>query len=190
MHCRKCQSENIVKNGIVRDRQRYKCRACGFNFTQQHANGWPSDSKMLIVMNYCLGETISELAKQSGASRVSVLRWIEEVREPLKTGAEMADWLIEALRDSVDFALSVEKRPKTMEEVSAELWHQIGWWSALFDAKRSGDGTFFADYEAFGWTDKTRAPTDAEFSALVTKRVEEIADTLRKSDWKALSSDG
>src|SRR5215213_4098106 len=90
-------------------------RACGFNFTQQHANGWPSDSKMLIVMNYCLGETISELAKQSGASRVSVLRWIEEVREPLKTGAEMADWLIEALRDSVDFALSVEKRPKTME---------------------------------------------------------------------------
>jgi transposase-like protein len=190
MQCRKCHNEKITKNGIVRDRQRYKCRACGFNFTQQHAKGWPSDSKMLIVMNYCLGESISELAKQSGASRVSVFRWIEEARESLKTGGEMADWVIEALTDSVGFALTVEKRPKTMKEVSAELLHQIGWWSALFDAKRSEDGTFFADYEAFGWTDKTRAPTDAEFSALVTKRVEEIADTLRKSGWKALSGDG
>ena len=190
MQCRKCQSKKITKNGIVRDRQRYKCRACGFNFTQQHANGWPSDSKMLIVMSYCMGESISELAKQSGASRVSVFRWIEEARESLTTDGEMADWVIEALTDSVSFALTVENRPNTMKELSAELLHQIGWWSALFDAKRSGDGTFIADYEAVGWTDKTRAPTDAEFSSLVTKRVEQIADTLRKSGWKALSSEG
>jgi hypothetical protein len=139
---------------------------------------------MLIVMEYCMGQSISELAKQSGASPVSVFRWIEEARESFVIGKGMADWVIEALTDSVSFALTVEKRPNTMEEVSAQLLHQIEWWVAMFDAKRSGDGTFIANYEAFGWTEQTKVPTDAEFSALITKKVEEISDTLRKSDWK------
>ena len=33
MKCSKCQSENNVKNGTVRNIQRYKCKECGNNFT-------------------------------------------------------------------------------------------------------------------------------------------------------------
>lgn len=189
MQCRKCHRKTIVKNGMVRNRQRYKCSGCGFTFTQKHANGWPSDSKMLIVMNHCMGESISALAKDSGASPVSVLRWIEEARESLTTGGEMVDWVSEALMDSVGLALAINDRPLNVNEVSDELLSQIEWWNMMFTAQRSGDGTFLADYEAMGWVDKSRPPTDAELTALVTKKIEDITDKVRKSGWKSLSTD-
>ena len=32
IQCKECQSDTIVKNGIVRKKQRYKCKSCGCNF--------------------------------------------------------------------------------------------------------------------------------------------------------------
>ena len=31
--CPQCQSDEIVKSGIVNDRQRYKCKSCNYFFT-------------------------------------------------------------------------------------------------------------------------------------------------------------
>jgi transposase-like protein len=33
MQCPKCKSAKRVKNGIVRQQQRYKCKDCGCNYT-------------------------------------------------------------------------------------------------------------------------------------------------------------
>jgi transposase-like protein len=33
MNCPKCNSSNHKKNGIVGERQRYKCSDCGYNYT-------------------------------------------------------------------------------------------------------------------------------------------------------------
>ena len=30
--CKRCNSENTVKNGAVRGKPRYKCNDCGYNF--------------------------------------------------------------------------------------------------------------------------------------------------------------
>jgi transposase len=30
--CKNCQNTQTVKNGFVRDKQRYKCKLCGYNF--------------------------------------------------------------------------------------------------------------------------------------------------------------
>ena len=35
--CKKCKSENIVKNGKVRDKQRYLCKDCRYNFVEGDA---------------------------------------------------------------------------------------------------------------------------------------------------------
>lgn len=35
--CKKCQSENIVKNGKVRGKQRYLCKDCRYNFVEGDA---------------------------------------------------------------------------------------------------------------------------------------------------------
>ena len=34
INCKKCNKTRIVKNGIARGKQRYKCKDCGCNFTQ------------------------------------------------------------------------------------------------------------------------------------------------------------
>ena len=31
--CPKCSSENFIKSGVVKGRQRYKCNQCNYNFT-------------------------------------------------------------------------------------------------------------------------------------------------------------
>jgi transposase-like protein len=33
MLCKKCKCKSIVKNGFMKGKQRYKCRSCGYNFT-------------------------------------------------------------------------------------------------------------------------------------------------------------
>ena len=35
--CKKCKSENIVKNGKVRGKQRYLCKDCRYNFVEGDA---------------------------------------------------------------------------------------------------------------------------------------------------------
>ena len=30
--CKNCGNKNIVKNGVVREKQRYKCKECSYNF--------------------------------------------------------------------------------------------------------------------------------------------------------------
>lgn len=39
MHCRKCGSEAFTKNGFIDETQRYKCKQCGFKFTQEAPHG-------------------------------------------------------------------------------------------------------------------------------------------------------
>ena len=30
--CKNCKETNIIKNGFVRNKQRYHCQTCGYNF--------------------------------------------------------------------------------------------------------------------------------------------------------------
>ncbi|WP_420805301.1 transposase-like zinc-binding domain-containing protein [Holospora obtusa] len=39
MHCKKCNSENCIRNGIVRKVQSYKCKECGYNFVKGDKRG-------------------------------------------------------------------------------------------------------------------------------------------------------
>ncbi|MDR1199352.1 MAG: hypothetical protein LBK94_10165 [Prevotellaceae bacterium] len=33
MKCPKCKSESHVRNGLIKGKQRFRCRQCGFNYT-------------------------------------------------------------------------------------------------------------------------------------------------------------
>jgi transposase len=42
LRCKRCGSEEQVKNGLMRAKQRYLCKACGLNFTDTPAaSRWP-----------------------------------------------------------------------------------------------------------------------------------------------------
>ena len=81
VHCKKCHSNIVIKNGFVRGSQRYKCRGCGLNFIkgdrrQKHET---AIKKALCVLFYCLGKaSFSMLGKILNHSPSIIYRWIVE----------------------------------------------------------------------------------------------------------------
>ncbi|MGY4306405.1 hypothetical protein ACVIJ6_003648 [Bradyrhizobium sp. USDA 4369] len=182
MRCSKCRSQETTKNGVVRGTQRYRCTACGFNFTQEHPKGWPALSKLLIVVSYCFGDSISDLAEQSGATANSVSRWIEEAREATFGEHELPGWVREALFETVSFEIKATKRRPTEKEVIELFAEQLLWLTECVAQRRATDGKFEPNYAALGWIDGSRNPTDAEISGLLTKRIREIERNVRGAD--------
>ena len=76
MHCRKCGSEAFVKNGFMAGAQRYKCKKCGFQFTRETPHGKPMKDKILALILYLSGLSMSAIGKIIDVSSQSVMRWI------------------------------------------------------------------------------------------------------------------
>ena len=86
VRCKRCQSELIVKNGIVRGKMRRKCKACGYNFTEGDARIKQSVvvKKALATILYSLGKaSFGMLGKIFGVSRSLTYRWIRDEAEKL-----------------------------------------------------------------------------------------------------------
>jgi transposase len=52
LRCKRCGSEEQVKNGLLRSKQRYRCKGCGLNFTDRPARGKPLALKATAVLLY------------------------------------------------------------------------------------------------------------------------------------------
>jgi hypothetical protein len=44
--CKNCKSELVVKNGFVRGKQRFLCKACGLNFVEFLSMDWYNHSNI------------------------------------------------------------------------------------------------------------------------------------------------
>ena len=74
--CPKCQSIEVVKNGKVQGKQRYKCKSCSLQFTRLTPRGRPAQEKAMAVTLYTLGLSIRAIARLIGVSPTAVLKWI------------------------------------------------------------------------------------------------------------------
>ena len=75
--CPKCQSIEVVKNGKVQGKQRYKCKSCSLQFTRLTPRGRPAQEKAMAVTLYTLGLSIRAVARLIGVSPTAVLKWIK-----------------------------------------------------------------------------------------------------------------
>ncbi len=77
--CPKCQSENRVKSGVINNRQRYRCKDCGYNFTVKKL-GKEIDSYYVIkaLQLYIEGVSYREIERILGVSHVSVINWVKK----------------------------------------------------------------------------------------------------------------
>ena len=75
--CPKCQSMEVVKNGKVQGKQRYKCKSCSLQFTRLTPRGRPAQEKAMAVTLYTLGLSIRAIAGLIGVSPTAVLKWIK-----------------------------------------------------------------------------------------------------------------
>ena len=78
MNCPRCKRRNAVKNGKAKGNQRYKCKACGFQFTRQTTRGRPPWQRALAVFLYCRGVSISDIARMFSVAPSTIFKWIRK----------------------------------------------------------------------------------------------------------------
>ncbi len=81
LRCKGCGSEEHVKNGFTRGKQRYWCKACGLNLTDTPPRGLPLRLKVEAVLLYLSGVSMNRTAKLLGVSTPTVQAWIERFAE-------------------------------------------------------------------------------------------------------------
>ena len=81
LRCKRCGSEEQTRNGFMRGKQRYRCKACGLNFTDTPPRGMPFQLKVTAVLLYVSGLSMNRAAKLLGVSTPSVMTWIEQFAE-------------------------------------------------------------------------------------------------------------
>ena len=78
LRCKRCGSEDHVKNGLMRNKQRYRCKACGLNFTDTPARGKPLALKAAAVLLYVSGLSMNRTAQLLGVSTPTLQAWLEQ----------------------------------------------------------------------------------------------------------------
>ena len=79
LRCKRCGSEDHVKNGLMRNKQRYLCKGCGLNFTDTPPRGKPLALKAAAVLLYVSGLSMNRTAQLLGVSTPTIQAWLEQV---------------------------------------------------------------------------------------------------------------
>lgn len=128
--CKKCKSDQYVKNGQVRGLQRYQCKLCKCNFTVTALRGKHPAMKALSVLLYSMGNmSYRMIGKLLGISHVSVYQWIRSEAEKLPSPTVAADVEIVMLDEMWHFIQKKQKNSGFGERMilsSGELWP--GFW--------------------------------------------------------------
>jgi len=84
--CKKCGSENAVRNGVVGGRQRYRCKACGCNYRAGDARtdeGTAAKKAMCALLYSMAKGSFRALGRAFGRSHTLIYRWVREFGESL-----------------------------------------------------------------------------------------------------------
>lgn len=79
-NCPKCQTEQCSKDGIVKGRQRYRCKNCGYRHTVAYK--WYSEElKRQALSMYLEGLGFRSIGRLLNCSHVAVYQWIKQYGE-------------------------------------------------------------------------------------------------------------
>jgi len=78
--CPRCKSEERKKDGIVREKQRYKCKECNYRYTveKREAKESTQEIRKLALKLYLEGLGFRSIGRILGFSHVSVYYWIRD----------------------------------------------------------------------------------------------------------------
>ena len=85
MDCPKCGKGEHSKDGIVKGRQRYLCKVCGYRYTVLKRSGTSDDSiRRQALQLYLEGLGFRAIGRLLNFSNVSVMNWIRAFGEQLE----------------------------------------------------------------------------------------------------------
>jgi len=78
-HCPNCSSDTYIKSGVIKNRQRYKCKACGYFYTVNKLGKKIDDYYVNKALQlYLEGLTYREIERILGISHVSIMNWVKK----------------------------------------------------------------------------------------------------------------
>src|SRR5215203_4544472 len=125
LRCKRCGSEEHVKNGFMRGQQRYLCKGCGLSFTDTPPRGKPLALKAAAVLLYVSGLSMNRTAKLLGVSTPTIQAWLEQFASAQKPEPEGRAVVIEL----------------------DEMWHSL-----KKSPSHSGSGKLGIVLQGGGWT--------------------------------------
>lgn len=77
--CPKCNSSVVIKSGIIKNRQRFKCKKCYYYFTVNKLGKTIDDYYVIKALQLHLeGISYREIERLLGVSHVSVMNWVKK----------------------------------------------------------------------------------------------------------------
>lgn len=78
-HCPNCNSDTSIKSGVIKNRQRYKCKTCGYFYTVNKLGKKIDDYYVNKALQlYLEGLTYREIERILGISHVSIMNWVKK----------------------------------------------------------------------------------------------------------------
>jgi len=79
--CPRCNSQQSIKSGIVRGRQRFRCKKCGYYYTVNKLGKKINNYHVVKALQlYLEGLSYREIERILGISHVSVMNWVKKYR--------------------------------------------------------------------------------------------------------------
>ena len=138
--CKRCGSEEHVKNGLTRGKQRYLCKGCGLNFTDTPPRGKPLALKVAAVLLYVSGLSMNRTAKLLGVSTPTIQAWLEQF--------------------AAAYAQKPEPEGRAVVIELDEMWHYL-----KKSPNRSGSGRLGIVLQGSWWTGNAAVVTKPPVSA-------------------------
>ena len=77
--CKNCHSQEVIKNGFIRSKQRYRCKTCGYNFVSgdERTNPQTAVKRAFAVILYVVGQaSYRSIAQLFDVSISTVSNWL------------------------------------------------------------------------------------------------------------------
>jgi len=83
--CKECGSNICVKNGFVKEKQRYKCKICLFNFVEGDKRlKYTSNDHLKVIKLYLENCGIRTIERLTGIRNSQISKWIENIASYVK----------------------------------------------------------------------------------------------------------
>jgi len=126
--CKKCNSETVIKSGIVLGRQRFYCKKCGRNFRMgdNRTDKQVGAKKLLCILLYFMNNvSFRTLGQLLQTDHSLIYRWIrafdENLSKPQPCG-EIKQIKIDELQHFIDVQKSSFDESKLLTVTHGELW--------------------------------------------------------------------
>ena len=123
--CKRCGGEEHTKNGFMRGKQRYRCKACGLNFTDTPPRGKPLALKVTAVLLYVSGLSMNRTAKLLGVSTPTVQDWLERFAQTYAPKPEPEGRAL--VIELGEMGHYLKKRPTSSGSGRLGIVLQVGW---------------------------------------------------------------